>query len=185
LAAALLVCHLAFEGLVSRAMNTAVLDLQPHLSVKLGNVRTWPFPCSVELRNCFVQNPSGYASAHLAHVRTIKADIGLRRLLLTLGREVEVGSAVIDGVSFVVEKRSGSAGVKEGSNASELLEGLAMSSKNGVSLGRVDVRNIDAIVTGGGPHVSIEDVAYDGRGAGAGHIASLLDTVGRALLAVL
>eukprot|EP00928_Gymnodinium_smaydae_P018736 TRINITY_DN17144_c0_g1_i1.p1 TRINITY_DN17144_c0_g1~~TRINITY_DN17144_c0_g1_i1.p1 ORF type:complete len:643 (-),score=137.72 TRINITY_DN17144_c0_g1_i1:21-1949(-) len=73
------------------------------VDVEIGRIFASVFRGRVEIRNLTVKNPEGYANEHLLKAEEFILNIGLRRTLGSLGREIEIQELLVRGIEVHVE----------------------------------------------------------------------------------
>ncbi|CAE8603254.1 unnamed protein product [Polarella glacialis] len=74
------------------------------VKVDVGALHLDPLTGKVEVQGLTVQNPEGYHSVHLLKADRVVVGINMRKLLFSLGGEVDVEELIFEGVDVIYEK---------------------------------------------------------------------------------
>uniref|UniRef100_A0A7S1SF73 Uncharacterized protein n=1 Tax=Alexandrium catenella TaxID=2925 RepID=A0A7S1SF73_ALECA len=186
-----IVCQYVSEKLAVNLVAQAFQGMKElGLSLERRSARAWICPGRLSLRNCTVRNPDGYRGDCLLLARGVVADVGVWRLLRSLGNDVHVKRLCIEDVDVALEETGIPAGGR--CNLEVLLDALSNQQKSEsrtkrrFHVGEVVIKNVG--VQAGGCRTRLADLRFDdftaatGADSGSGAAGALVAAVARAAL---
>jgi len=185
-----IICQYVSEKLAVNVVADTLQGMkQLGLRVDRRSARAWLCPTRLSLRNCVVLNPKGYRGDHLLLVRGVTADLGLWRLVRSLGTEVSVRKLCLEDVDVVLEE--GGLPASGRSNVQAVLETIKdrksqPRTRCRLHVGEVAIKNVGVQV--GRERTVLADIRFNDLSAATGAVsaqgaaAALAAAVARAAL---
>lgn len=186
-----IICQYISEKLAVNLVAEAFQGMkQLGIVLERRSARAWICPGRLTLRNCIVRNPEGYRGDYLLLVRGVTAEVGVWRLLSSLGSDVRLRRLCVEDVDVVLEESGLPAGGR--SNVEAMLCELSNQQKSQPRTGRrlhvgeVTIKSVGVQV--GSHRTLLPDICFDdfsaatGADSARGAAAALVAAVARATL---